>query len=245
MTTDLKNKSFSILIVDDERNNIQLLGNVLREEGYEPEFATNGVEALEWVNRQHFDLVLLDVVMPDIDGYEVCKRLKSNPATANTPVIFLTVKDDADSIANGFEAGSVDYVIKPFNTTELLARVKTHLALRQFGRELESKNSELELKNSELTQALEEIKTLQGIIPICANCKKIRDDRGAWEQIENYIQNHSDAQFSHSVCPECVEELYGHHSWYNKLKNSDNVIPLDSDHEKPTLSDKGIADKEK
>jgi len=232
--TDLKHKLFSILIVDDECNNIQLLGNILRKQGYEPEFATNGVEALEWANRRHFDLVLLDVVMPDIDGYEVCKRLKNNPATANTPVIFLTVKDDSESIVKGFETGSVDYVTKPFNTIELLARVKTHLAMRQFGKEMESKNSELELKNRELTQALEEIKTLQGIIPICASCKKIRDDRGAWEQIEHYIQNRSDAQFSHSVCPECMEELYSHHSWYKKLKNGDNVIPLDSDHEKPT-----------
>jgi len=214
-----KNRPFAILIVDDESNNIQLLGNILIKQGYEPEFATHGVEALEWTDRRPFDLVLLDVVMPDIDGYEVCKRLKSNPATANTPVIFLTVKDDAESIAKGFEIGAVDYVTKPFNTIELLARVKTHLAMRQFGKELESKNSELELKNRELTQALEEIKTLQGIIPICANCKKIRDDRGAWKQIENYIQSRSDAQFSHSICPKCIKELYGHHVWYEKVKD--------------------------
>ena len=203
-----KNRLFSILIVDDERKNIQLLGNILREQGYEPEFATNGVEALEWADRRHFDLVLLDVVMPDIDGYEVCKRLKNNPATTNIPVIFLTVKDDAESIVRGFEIGAVDYVTKPFNTIELLARVKTHLALRQFGRELQLKNSELELKNSELTQALEEIKTLQGIIPICANCKKIRDDEGYWQQIEQYIMAHTDAQFSHGICPDCMKEFY-------------------------------------
>jgi len=228
MKSVYKNRPFSILIVDDESNNIQLLGNIVRDQGYEPEFATNGVKALEWAGRKHFDLVLLDVVMPEIDGYEVCKRLKSNPATANTPVIFLTVKDDAESIAKGFETGAVDYVTKPFNTIELLARVKTHLALRQCGRELELKNSELELKNSELTQALEEIKTLQGIIPICAECKKIRDDKGAWEQIEQYIQSRSDAKFSHSLCPKCIKKLYGHHDWYEKVKDIGNVLPPDN-----------------
>ncbi len=212
------NAPFSILIVDDEYNNLQILGNVLREYGYLIEFATNGKDALEWIRRQSFDLVLLDVMMPQMDGFEVCQRLKNDPATSNTPVIFLTVKDDIESVAKGFKIGSVDYITKPFHSIELLARVKTHLALGRFGRVLESKNKELESKNQALRQALEELNTLRGIIPICANCHKIRDDQGCWEQMEAYIQNHSDAKFSHSICPDCVKTLYENEEWYEKTK---------------------------
>lgn len=227
-----KKTPFSILIVDDEYNNLQILGNVLREYGYLIEFATNGNDALEWTRRQFFDLVLLDVVMPQMDGFEVCQRLKNDPATANTPVIFLTVQNDIESVAKGFEIGSVDYITKPFHSVELLARVKTHLALGRFGRVLESKNKELESKNHELTQALEEINALRGIIPICANCHKIRDDEGYWEQMEAYIQNHSDAKFSHSICPDCVKALYEHEEWYEKTKANKDVSAVPNHSEK-------------
>ena len=176
-----------VLIVDDSPLNLQVLGNTLRENGYKLAAAKSGSEALDFVQKKIPDLILLDIMMPEMDGYEVCKKLKEDENTKKIPVIFLTARTDTDSIVRGFEAGGVDYVVKPFNPAELLARVKTQIKLKQ---------------------AFDEIRTLKGFIPICANCKKIRDDKGYWESVEEYIGKHSDAVFSHSICPECAKKLY-------------------------------------
>jgi len=121
---------FSILIVDDEPNNIQLLANILSEKEYEIEFATSGALALEWTASRPFDLILLDIMMEGIDGFQVCQKLKAAPETQEIPVIFLTAKSEIEDLARGFELGAVDYVMKPFNMIELLARVNTHLELK-------------------------------------------------------------------------------------------------------------------
>lgn len=123
-------KSCPILIVDDEPKNIQLLGNILNEKGYQVEFATNGEEALDWIETRQFDLVLLDIMMPGIDGIQVCQQLKKNQTTSDIPIIFITAKAETDSVVQGFEAGAVDYITKPFQREELLSRVHTHLSLR-------------------------------------------------------------------------------------------------------------------
>lgn len=127
----------SILIVDDVPKNIQLLGSILKEEAYDLEFATSGKEALEWLDSKPFDLVLLDIMMPEMDGFEVCRRIKENPATREVSVIFLTAKADFQSIIQGFETGAVDYITKPYNRKELLVRVKTHLTMQLQRRQLE------------------------------------------------------------------------------------------------------------
>ncbi len=127
----------SILIVDDVPKNIQLLGSILKEEEYDLEFATSGKEALEWLDSKPFDLVLLDIMMPEMDGFEVCRRIKENPATREVSVIFLTAKADFQSIIQGFETGAVDYITKPYNRKELLVRVKTHLTMQLQRRQLE------------------------------------------------------------------------------------------------------------
>jgi two-component system sensor histidine kinase/response regulator len=127
----------SILIVDDVPKNIQLLGSILKEEAYELEFATSGKEALDWLDSRQFDLVLLDIMMPEMDGFEVCRRIKENPATREVSVIFLTAKADFQSIIQGFESGAVDYITKPYNRKELLVRVKTHLTMQQQRKQLE------------------------------------------------------------------------------------------------------------
>jgi two-component system, sensor histidine kinase and response regulator len=133
----MKSDEQCILIVDDVPKNIQLLGSILKEENYELEFATSGKEALEWLDTKPFDLVLLDIMMPEMDGYEVCKRIKENPATKEVSVIFLTAKADFQSIIQGFEIGAVDYITKPYNRKELLMRVKTHLTLQLQRKQLE------------------------------------------------------------------------------------------------------------
>ncbi len=123
-------KIFKILIVDDVPKNIQLAGSILQKKEYNIFFANNGHTALTLTNNNNFDLILLDIMMPGMDGFEVCETLKQNSKTKDIPIIFLTAKADSESIIKGFDFGAVDYVTKPFNEKELLARVKTHLELR-------------------------------------------------------------------------------------------------------------------
>lgn len=144
-----------ILIVDDVARNIQILGNILSDKGYQIAYAQNGVQALKICEIQDFDLILLDIMMPEMDGYEVCQNLKSNPQTEKTPIIFLTAKADMDSIVKGFEIGGQDYITKPFNSAELLARVKTQIKLRDQHFELEGINKKLEQKVEERTKLLQ------------------------------------------------------------------------------------------
>jgi len=131
------NQNSRILIVDDTIKNIQVLGTVLKQEGYNINVAQNGQQALDVVQKVAPDLILLDVMMPVMDGFEACKLLKENPETREIPVVFLTAKVETDDIVKGFELGAVDYVTKPFNTTELLVRVDTHLSLHHLRRRLE------------------------------------------------------------------------------------------------------------
>ncbi len=190
-----------ILVVDDNPQNIQVLGRILRENGYDFVFARNGEQALKYLKTEKPDLILLDIMMPGMDGFEVCKIIIKQYSPFKIPVIFVTAKTESADITKGFETGAVDYITKPFKTPELLARVKLHL---------------------ELKRARDEIKTLQGIIPICARCKKIRDEKGVWDQIENYISKHSDAMFSHGICSDCSEVLYGKEDWFQDVKDLKN-----------------------
>jgi len=124
------NKKYTILIVDDIPKNIELAANILSTKNYNITFAVSGAAALQKVKSIQFDLILLDVMMPEMDGFEVCERLKADPETKNIPVIFLTAKSETENVVKGFELGAVDYVTKPFNTDELLARVNTHVGLK-------------------------------------------------------------------------------------------------------------------
>jgi DNA-binding response OmpR family regulator len=127
--------AFRILLVDDNARNLQLLGHILNGAGYPTAFAMDGEKALSMLAGDRYDLVLLDVMMPGMDGFEVCRRMKSKPETREIPVIFLTARTESDSVVEGFEAGAVDYVTKPFHARELLARVSTQERLRAAHRE--------------------------------------------------------------------------------------------------------------
>ncbi|KPA16503.1 Response regulator receiver sensor signal transduction histidine kinase, partial [Candidatus Magnetomorum sp. HK-1] len=130
-----------ILIVDDVYQNIQILGKILKNKGFLLSFALNGKEALEQVERESFDLILLDIMMPVISGFDVCEKLKSNNKTKDIPVIFISAKVDVESIVKGFKLGAVDYITKPFRPEELLARVHTHLSLKHAQEELVELNA--------------------------------------------------------------------------------------------------------
>lgn len=169
-----------ILVVDDNPQNIQVLGSLLMAQEYEIGVAQNGVIALQFIEERLPDLILLDIMMPEMDGIELCKTLKKNILLSHIPVIFLTAKTDTEDIVRGFDVGGVDYVTKPFIAAELLARVKAQL----------------------------EIRYLRNLIPICAYCRKIRDDEGFWAKVEVYFKKHTNTQFSHGICEECVEKIY-------------------------------------
>jgi adenylate cyclase len=124
-----------ILLIEDEPMNIQALSAILKEQGYQISVATTGQQALDLLQRVRPDLILLDIMMPGIDGFETCRRIKASTVWREIPIIFLTAKTQTADIVRGFEVGAVDYVAKPFNAHELLARVRTHLALDRLNRE--------------------------------------------------------------------------------------------------------------
>jgi two-component system sensor histidine kinase/response regulator len=148
--------NYKILIVDDVSKNIQILGNILSQENYQIAWAQSGSEALSIVESQDFHLILLDIMMPEMNGYEVCEKLKKSPKTADIPVIFLTAKADMDSIIKGFDIGGQDYITKPFNAKELLVRVQTHILLKEQQKALKEANETLEEKVRERTKQLNE-----------------------------------------------------------------------------------------
>lgn len=147
-------KSESVLIVDDNPQNLQVLGKLLKENNYRIEFATSGMAALEWIGRRLFDLILLDINMPGMNGFETCIKIRSDPSFDAIPVIFLSADTDRESILKGFELGAQDYITKPFDARELLSRVKTHLALKDSLEKLAGQNLILEDKVAERTEQL-------------------------------------------------------------------------------------------
>jgi two-component system sensor histidine kinase/response regulator len=146
----------AILIVDDNPENLQVLGKILQENKFEIEFAINGEAALVWLKKRQFDLILLDINMPGMNGFEVCREIRSNPELNKVPVIFLSAESERESILKGFEIGAQDYITKPFDIRELLARVRTHLALKNSLEKLEKLNLSLEEKVIERTRQLKE-----------------------------------------------------------------------------------------
>ncbi len=191
-----------ILIAEDDFTSRGMLTAVLKKAGHEPVETVNGLEAWEALQQPDAPrLVVLDWMMPEMDGLEVLRRVRALPGDRPPYILMLTSKIDKAEIIAGLDAGANDYLPKPFDVGELRARVEV-------GRRMVEMQDELAGKIGELQRALAEIKTLRGIVPICASCKKIRDDHGYWSQVEVYVRDHTEAEFSHSVCPECMKKLY-------------------------------------
>ena len=198
-----------ILVTDDDPDVLFLSSTVLKRSGHEVLEAESGRECLEAMYAHHPDLVLLDVMLPDMRGVDVCRQIKADPDLAGTFVILLSgVEVSPELQAKGLDSGADGYMVKPFATKELAARVQAMERLKRVEDALREKEKEQEKTISELQEALAEIKTLKGFIPICASCKKIRDDEGYWNQLEAYISQHTDAVFSHGICPECAEGFW-------------------------------------
>src|SRR6266487_1178752 len=198
----------TVLIVDDDPASLDLLFEHLSLAGYKVLVAETGHLALERIELAQPGVILLDVVMPGMDGFETCRRLKQQEATQAIPIIFMTALTDTADKVKGFAVGGVDYVTKPFQPEEVLARVTAHTTIYTLQQELRHKNDELQRKNRDLEAALSQVKRLSGLLPICAGCKKIRDDGGYWQDVAVYIRDHSEAEFSHGLCPNCTKKLY-------------------------------------
>ncbi|MBD2605521.1 hybrid sensor histidine kinase/response regulator [Scytonema hofmannii FACHB-248] len=158
MTEDSLAKPMRILLVDDNPNNLKVLAEAIQRHGWKALMATDGESAIEQAEYAHPDLILLDVMMPSIDGFETCRRLKANSITQNIPVIFMTALSDALDKVKGLEIGAVDYITKPFQQEEVIARLKLHLKLSHLTRTLEQ---QVEKRTAELTQSLQQLQHTQ------------------------------------------------------------------------------------
>ena len=195
-------EKISILVVDDEPNVLYTIARTLRSVGYVVFEAVTGQECLSVVHEQKPDLVLLDVMLPDMDGYEVCRRIKVDENVRGTFIVMFSAKlTESDNQSEGLEIGADGYLIRPISNRELLARVQS------IGRIITAERAR-DLLIAELQKALATIKTLTGLLPICSECKKIRNDDGEWEDVELYVKKFSTAEFSHGICPNCFRDLY-------------------------------------
>ena len=160
-----------VMVVDDQPVNLKMLHDALHKQ-YTVLAASSGERALYQLEHSRPDIVLLDVMMPGLDGFETCQRIHAIPGLEELPIIFMTALTEVKDKVKGFESGGVDYLTKPLELAEVRERLKTHLGIQQLRRELEQKNRLLAQQNEELEQALAEVKTLSGILPICCRWKK-------------------------------------------------------------------------
>lgn len=176
---ELKLGKFRILIVDDTPKNIQVLGTILRQEDYQLNIANNGKQAIDMAEKVLPDLILLDIMMPEMDGFQTCKTLKKMEKTKNIPVIFLSAKSETEDIVKGFEMGAADYVTKPFNASELLSRVKTHLQLKYIQDLMNLQNHErkvlLQVICHDLTNPLVGIKGIVDLLETIENLEDLKE----------------------------------------------------------------------
>lgn len=202
-----------ILLVDDRPENLFALETLLADFALDIIKAASGNEALALTLEHDFALVLLDVQMPEIDGFETAELMRGCEKTKNVPIIFVTaISHEEVHVFKGYETGAVDYLYKPISPYILQSKVKVFCELHRQKMIIQDHVNEIEKKNRILEKQLNEIKVLRGLLPICANCKKIRNDNGYWEEIEGYICEHSEADFSHSICPDCMKKLYPEYS---------------------------------
>ena len=189
-----------ILIAEDDPVSRKLLETLLIKWGYDVVVTCDGEQAWEKLHQKGSPkLAILDWMMPGIDGLEVCRKARKADKTKATYIILITAKGSKEDIVEGLQAGADDYLTKPVNSKELQARLQVGIRILELQKILADRVKELE-------KALSHIKTLQGFLPICSYCKKIRNDQDYWEQVEGYIAKHSEVVFSHGICPDCYEK---------------------------------------
>ena len=232
-----------ILIVEDSPTQAKMLQHALEKHAFEVSKVGDGKEALHLLKTEQPAIVISDIVMPEMNGYQLCKAIKADRALHRIPVVLLTTLSEPEDVIRGLECGADSFMIKPYDEHTLVSRInyillntklrdtktsemgieiafagKKHfvnsnriqildLLISTFENAIQ-KTRELEKTVVELRRANDTIKVLKGLIPICAGCKKVRDDAGYWQQIEIYIKEHSEADFTHGLCPDCLKRLY-------------------------------------
>lgn len=190
-----------ILVAEDEPVTLRILTQALADAGYEVSTAADGLAALKALRAADPPLLaVLDWMMPGLDGVAVIRNVRSVPTTQAPYLIILTSKEGLQDVVEALESGANDFVIKTHDIRELVSRVRV-------GERVLGLQAELARRVEEAEKALAHIKRLQGLLPICAYCKKIRDDKDYWQEIEHYIHDHSEADFSHGICPECYKRI--------------------------------------
>ena len=190
-----------ILIAEDDPVSSRILQATLLKWGYEVEVTLDGRQAWDVLQRQAApSLAILDIMMPGMDGLEICRRVRQSPSSTPPYLILLTAKSGKEDVVKGIQAGANDYLSKPFHREELRVRVGVGVHMLALQKSLAERVEELE-------QALSQVNQLQGMLPICSYCKKIRDDQNYWQKVENYISDHTDVKFSHGICPDCYERV--------------------------------------
>jgi len=207
-----------ILIAEDDPISRLVLTTNLTNWGHEVVSVINGLGA--WETLQQPDaprLAILDWMMPGMEGPEVCRRLRQIPTDIAPYIIMLTARQGVEEVVAGIAAGADDYLTKPYHKDELQVRLQVGVRMIELQTKLANRVDELQ-------QALEQVKKLEGILPICGYCKKIRDDQDYWESVESYVTRHSGAEFSHSICPHCFDEIV--QPQLESFKQKQGVSPL-------------------
>ena len=209
-----------VLIVEDDALVGEMIQGVLGEMAYRiAGWAVDGSQAIEMTRSLRPDAVLLDLGLSDMDGIEVARRIQE---VCPTPVVVLTANASQRMVERASRAGVGAYLVKPLSVrraeraiTIAVARFDDMMELRRLNEALQTEIAERQQVDrervrliGELQEALDNVKTLSGLIPICAKCKKIRDDEGYWHQVETYVRDHTEARFSHGMCPDCFREMY-------------------------------------
>jgi DNA-binding response OmpR family regulator len=190
-----------VLVAEDDPVSRRVLEVTLRKWGFDVVACADGEAAMEGLVQPDAPrLAILDWMMPGLEGPEICRRLRVLPAASPSYVILLTARVRKEDLIEGLRAGADDYVTKPFDREELYARL-------QVGVRVLSLQQQLAERVEELQSALAEVKQLSGMLPICCYCKKIRDDKDYWMQVEEYIGERSGAEFTHGICPDCLERI--------------------------------------
>jgi len=193
-------KPMKILIAEDDLTSQLMIKSIVVTAGYEPIVTGDGQNAYEiLVKPDAPKLAVLDWMMPGMDGVELCRKVRELKSNDPAYLILLTSRDNKKDIIHGLKSGANDYIIKPYDVDELQVRIGV-------GRRVVDLQASLAGRITELQAALAQIKTLRGLLPICMYCKKIRDDKQYWQQVESYVTTHTGAQFSHGICPDCYRK---------------------------------------
>lgn len=195
----------TILVVEDDINVAAVMEARLESFGYKVcDIARTGLKAIECHGRHQPDLVLMDILLEgDMNGIEAAEQIS---ATSDVPIIFITCLNDPAVLDKAIQTHPYGYLVKPYDNAELRSCIEIALVKHKATKEREELIAQLE-------DALLQVRKLSGLLPICASCKRIRDKKGGWQQIEDYISDHSEADFSHSICPECARTLYPEFNW--------------------------------